>query len=317
MRDAGELSERLYGVHASDFDAQRGLAAGAPEWIAHALLQLMGPTQPSETRRSLGSVLDLGAGTGEIGVGLAAHCESYAGLESSDGMAARWRERFTMRPDLLAKSQLFTSDVNRAWPSADGSVDVIFASRSAHWFDVPHVRDELARVARVGACFVLGRVVRSADHPRRWLRHEVHRALRKRGLEPKDGPRSGSELLFEIVRRSPRARWISRQAVLEWSFRAAPGPILEAWRRKPSLAGLELAEEVRLQVLDDVAELANQRFGALQTELACHEQYAIEGVQLAPDRAAGEPRLSAAFPIRLASRLGPPLAEVDPPTGTS
>ncbi|MCB9586865.1 MAG: methyltransferase domain-containing protein [Polyangiaceae bacterium] len=297
---ADGLSERLYGSQASAFDAKRGLAEVAPDWIARALVKLLGQ---APTR-----VLELGAGTGEIGVALAARAEHYVGVEASQGMAERWRQRFASHPELSSKSALEVQDADQAWPAEANSVDLVFASRSAHWFEPGHLRAELARVSRPGTCFVLGRVVRSLDHPRRWLRREVHRALRVRGLEPKDGPRRGGELLYEIAHGDPRTCWIPRQAVLRWGFSAAPAEILDGWRAKPSLAGLELPAKARAEVLDEVSELANQRFGGLETELACSEEYAIEGVQFAPQGAAREPILGDPFPIRLASRFGPILA---------
>ncbi|MEZ4234190.1 MAG: methyltransferase domain-containing protein [Polyangiaceae bacterium] len=306
-----DRSERLYGSQASQFDAQRGLAEGAPEWIARAAVRLLGV--------SPGRVLELGAGTGEIGVALARHASFYVALESSAGMAERWRERFRREtPTPRAASELVVRDADLEWPVAAASVDLVFASRSAHWLDAAHVRDEFLRVSRPGACLLLGRVVRSLDHPRRWLRRELHRTLLARARTPKDGPRRGSELLFEIVREAPETRWIPRQSVLEWRFDAAPGPILQGWREKPSLAGLELEPDERLQVLDQVAERAREHFGALETALACHEHYALEGVQRVPDGASGEPVLGAPFPIRLASRFGP-IAGPKPrqPPGTS
>ncbi|MGE3672346.1 MAG: class I SAM-dependent methyltransferase [Polyangiaceae bacterium] len=291
------LSERLYGSQASAFDARRGLADAAPRWIAESLSQLLGRTPEC--------VLELGAGTGEIGVGLAANTRRYVGIESSEGMAEQWRDRFAAHSELNRRSELLVQDADRNWPLDAGSVDLVFASRSAHWFEPTHLCQELARVTRPGACFVLGRVVRSHEHPRRWLRREVHRALQARGLQPKDGPRRGEELLYELVRSDPAARWISRQAILKWEFSAAPAEILQGWRDKPSLAGLELPADQRRTVLDEVTALANQRFGALETELACGEEYAIEGVQFAPSSAQGEPVVGAPFPIRLASRFGP------------
>ncbi len=307
---ADELSERLYGSQAAAFDARRGLADVAPESIARALVQLRGD--------GLGRVLELGAGTGEIGAGLAKHAAHYVGLESSLGMAERWRDRFAAHPDLGDRSELQVRDGNLQWPVERASVDLVFASRSVHWLDPGHVRDEFMRVGRPGACFVLGRVVRGASHPRRWLRQRLHDALRRRGFTPKDGPRRAGELLFEIAREAPGSRWIPRQAVLEWNFAAAPSPILEGWRDKPSLAGLELPERLREEVLDEVTTLANQRFGALETELACGEHYAIEGVQLPPVDARPEPVLRAPFPLRLASRFGPEIDPSDnPPPGNS
>lgn len=253
-------------------------------------------------------MLELGAGTGELGVGIADQVQRYVAIEASAEMAKIWRQRFA--GSQLSDGALFEQDADRPWPVADRSVDIVFASRAAHWLDRDHVRREFMRVAKPHGVLLLGRVVRDVEHPQPRLRAWMHAELRALGYKPKDGPRQGSELLERLVQASPSASWLPEQWLLSWPFEARLADILERWRRKPGLAGVELPDAERQALLDRVARRAEAELGALDSSLSCGEGYAVQGVALNADAAHGRSdasRSTAAPCVRLTSRFGGPI----------
>ena len=100
-------------------------------------------------------VLELGAGTGETALRVrAAHPEArWVGIDSSDAMLARARERL---PDAELRLQRLEDEL----PA--GPFDLVVSALAVHHLDAAGKRDLFSRVAQVlraGGCFVLGDVV--------------------------------------------------------------------------------------------------------------------------------------------------------------
>jgi malonyl-CoA O-methyltransferase len=91
-------------------------------------------------------VLELGSGTGKNTVWLAEHARSVVGLDLSEGMLARARER-VRAPHV----RFVRHDVREPWPVADAAIDAVVGN-----LVLEHVRDllpvyaEAARVLRAG-----------------------------------------------------------------------------------------------------------------------------------------------------------------------
>lgn len=259
---------------ASRFDEQAAVydrRAGIPEpqraKIAQAFVELVGA--------SPGDVLvELGAGTGQLGVCFAVLGLRYIGLDASSAMLEQFeRRRATTRGEI----ELICADVNRRWPIA--AARFVFSSRAAHLFDAEHVVAELERVARVpGAALVLGRIEREPQGLRSVLRREMRERLRARGFAPNDGNRRQRELLDVLVDRG--AHRIGPRQVASWTSQSSAGRVLEDWRDKPGLGGLTLPGEVRDAVLAEVEAFALSRYGSLERVEPVEERYVLEGVHL-------------------------------------
>lgn len=109
------------------------------------------PSYPAQVFSWLASVapgneraVDLGCGSGQASVGLAAHFDEVVGVEPSADQVARAephpRVRYVVAPA-------------EATGLPDASVDLAIAAQAFHWFDPPRLERELARFARPGAVF--------------------------------------------------------------------------------------------------------------------------------------------------------------------
>ena len=117
-------------------------------------------------------VLELGVGTGEIGVHLARLPVRYVGLDSSQAMLDVFRAK-----GILGSSSLIVADCNQPWPLPDGSAAVVFASRVIHLLDPEHITRETVRICRSAGYLILGRVLRDPDSLKSRLRRRRQAAL--------------------------------------------------------------------------------------------------------------------------------------------
>src|SRR5262245_26686959 len=119
---------------ADDFTERAGLPADAAASVARTIRELVEP------RRS-DVILDVGAGTGEIGSELSKLAVRYVGVDVSRPMLSTFRSRATGR------LMLIHADADRDWPLRSRTVRAILCSRSAHLLAAEHLVAESARVA--------------------------------------------------------------------------------------------------------------------------------------------------------------------------
>jgi SAM-dependent methyltransferase len=91
-------------------------------------------------------VLDLGAGTGKLTVGLAGLGLDVAAVEPDPGMRAELERRVPSATALAGRAERI--------PLPDADVDAVFVGQAFHWFDVPAAMTEIARVLRPGGVLV-------------------------------------------------------------------------------------------------------------------------------------------------------------------
>jgi ubiquinone/menaquinone biosynthesis C-methylase UbiE len=105
-------------------------------------------------------VVEAGCGTGRNTVWLAEHARGVLGLDVSDGMLRRARERVNS-----PRVRFVRHDVRSAWPVGDGAADVVVSMLILeHVERLPPVFAEAARVLRPG-----GRLFVAEHHPTRQL----------------------------------------------------------------------------------------------------------------------------------------------------
>jgi ubiquinone/menaquinone biosynthesis C-methylase UbiE len=221
-------------------------------------------------------VLELGAGTGQLGACFPALGLQYVGLDASAPMLEVFERR---RPAGEPAMRLIEADVDAAWPLPDASVRAVFSSRAVHLFDLEHVVTETLRVARgPAAAFVLGRVQRDAASVRSVLRREMRSMLAARGFEPRDGDARQRRVLDAF--RARGAAPLGPVVAATWPVRSTAADVLKVWRRKPGIGGCEPPEAAKAAVLDQLEAWAAARFGSLDAADDAEERYVLEGVRL-------------------------------------
>jgi len=61
---------------------------------------------------------------------------------------------------------------------------------------------------------------------------------------------------------------------------STPRQSLNSWRGKANLAGIELDEEIKQNVLDQLQAWAEETFGGLDQPIESEETYILQGVRL-------------------------------------
>lgn len=259
---------RRFNQQAATYDARSGIPVERRSEIVRAFAALSGVV-PGDL------VLELGAGTGQLGAAFPALGIAYVGLDSSAAMLARFEER---RP-AGASIRLIQADVDAEWPVQSASVRAVFSSRAVHLFNREHVIGETLRVARApGATFTLGSVQRDTESLRSVLRRKMRTILVERGFVPRDGDRAQRRMLDAFLAGGGAA--LGPVVAARWGVCSAPIDVLDAWRRKPGLGGCEPPAPVKAAVLAELRDWAAAHFGSLDARDESEERYILEGVAL-------------------------------------
>ena len=246
---------------AETFDRRAGLPAAAVEAVAAAL----------SNWTSQGRVLEIGAGTGQLGVAIADNA-LYFGMDLSLALLAVARRRSPL------PSRLLQANANHRWPFRDHSARVVFAARTAHLLDDEHFTTEVLRVVEPNGHLLLGRIERAEGSARRILQRALRGMLAERGIEARQGGSGQRKTIDALIRRGASAS--PRVLAASWSAPERPLDILESWRSKPGLAGRALPHEVQHRVLDRLEAWAREHMGPLDAARAGEAIYEITHVQL-------------------------------------
>lgn len=239
------------------------------EAVASAIIRLAGVDADD-------LVLELGAGTGEIGAHLAALAQGYVGLDNSPAMLEVFRAKTSP-----GTPRLLVADGDVAWPLPASSARVIFASRVIHLLDPEHVAREATRVCRPGGHVMLGRVNRDPDSLKERLRQRRQHLLREAGIQPRQGE-AGSRL---VIARLVQAGWRDqgRQTVATWTDDISAGQILAEWELLSRMGSVEVDDITRARILGDLRGWAARECGDLDRPWPYREQFVMDIMQL-PER---------------------------------
>ena len=259
----------LFDDQAARFDRRAGLEPAQCRRIAAAVLDV-GHVGANDL------IAEIGAGTGQIGVELAA-AGRYVGCDLSAGMLDRFRSRSR---ESGARCGLVRADAGRTWPLISGSARAIFSSRALHLLEHEHVADEVFRVGRPGgATLISGRVDRSPDSLRARMAREMRDRLRGLGFAPRSD-RNDRRLIEACMQRGAVA--LEPVTVLTWTAAATVQQSLDAWQSLSGLGGIEVPAGIRDIVLGDVKEWATGVFGELGRAVESEEAYVLRAVRLFP-----------------------------------
>ncbi len=257
---------------AADFDRRAGLPAQAALRIAAVIEEIT--TQNHQDSRSH-LLLDVGAGTGELGVLLARGPWRYVGVDVSAAMLAVFRRKLPLR---WWRTALVRADAELGWPIRSGRAEVIFLSRAAHLFASEHLAAEVLRVARPAGWVILGSVRREPQSLRAALRVEMQRRLAHYGVPGRSGRNARDQLCAALAAQGGRLR--APQTAASWSVAERAADALTAWRTKPGLAGRALDPELQRRVLDELKEWATAQWGDLSVPRSAQERYELLAIQL-------------------------------------
>lgn len=257
---------------AVDFDLRAGLPIGVARQVAAAVAELA-PT-------GSGVILDLGAGTGQLGEHLAHGRSRYLGIDVSGPMLAVFRRK------LGAGGALVRADAGAPWPIASGSVELVFLSRAAHLLPPAVLVEETLRVASPeGAVIVFGGVRSEPDSLRAVLRREMRRLLAEHGVEARRAGDSQGRLAAALEARGGEVLPVRTAA--SWSVVHRAGDALAAWRAKAGLGGRAVTPEVQDSVLRRLEDWIRERYGNLDVARDATERYELAAVRL-PQRSDGK-----------------------------
>lgn len=267
--DVVTSAPELFDDQALRFDGRAGLEPTQCRQIAAAVLAV-GNVGADDV------IVEIGAGTGQIGVELAA-ARRYVGCDLSAGMLDRFRIR---SHGSAARCGLVRADAGRTWPMISGSARAIFGSRALHLLEHEHVADEAFRVGqRSGATLIIGRVERSPDCLRARLAREMRDRLRHLGFAPRS-ERNNRRLIETCVERGAVA--LEPVTVVTWAAATSAQQSLDAWRSLSGLGGIDVPSGIRDIVLRDLTEWATGVFGELERTVESEEAYVLRAVRLFP-----------------------------------
>ncbi|WP_410593306.1 class I SAM-dependent methyltransferase [Amycolatopsis sp. lyj-23] len=136
------MSDPTRGQRASSFGSRAAeYAEHRPDYPREAIE--WGLSGASGTPRR---VLDLGAGTGKLTLGLTALGLDVTAVEPDPEMRAQLERAVPSVTSLAGQAERI--------PLPDGAVDAVFVGQAFHWFDVPVALTEIGRVLRPGGVCV-------------------------------------------------------------------------------------------------------------------------------------------------------------------
>ena len=255
-----------FDAQASHYDARVGLPESVSAAVALAIVE-----QANAGAGDL--VLELGAGTGEIGVHLSRLPVRYIGLDSSQAMLDVFRTKAVM-----GSSSLIVADGNQPWPLPDGSAAAVFASRVIHLLAPEHVTREAVRICRPEGVLMLGRVVRDRDSIKERLRRQRQTLLVEAGITPRQGEAGTRRVIEGLV--AAGAESLGRREVAEWTGETTPAQIISGWETLSRMGSVSVDPVTRADILDALRHWGRAEFGDLDRPEAFRERYAIDVVRL-------------------------------------
>jgi ubiquinone/menaquinone biosynthesis C-methylase UbiE len=247
------------------YDDRAGLDPSVGLTVAAAVVEAAG-LRPGER------VVEIGAGTGAIGLHLSELAAGYTGLDLSRPMLARFRRK-SARPPALVEA-----DCDQTWPLATAATAAVFASRVVHLLDAAAVVHEVLRVCRPGGRFVVGRVNRDEDGIKEQLRRQRQILLRRAGVAPRDGVEGTRRFVEHCVAAGGIS--LGRRAVAAWQGTVSPAEVLVGWAPLSRMGSVTVDPHRRAAILDALRGWAQQEYGDLDRPQPFSERYTIEVVRL-------------------------------------
>jgi ubiquinone/menaquinone biosynthesis C-methylase UbiE len=248
------------------FEARAGLSDNVEADIAAALLAY-GAVKADDM------IVEIGAGTGEIGASLVRQAIQYIGFDQSAAMLDEFRPRVPVD----ARAQLVVADANGPWPVSDNAAQAVFGSRVFHLLDIEHTVAEAKRVLCAGGVMISGRIKRDERSPKVLARRKMRELLAAHGLAPRPTEKLRKKV-FEQAEALGGVR-LEPCVAARWAVTASAAESIAGWRKKLSLGGITPAPEIREEILTALSAWAAETFGAAGEPVNTEEIYVLEGVR--------------------------------------
>jgi SAM-dependent methyltransferase len=217
-------------------------------------------------------VLELGAGTGEIGIHLARFPVRYVGIDNSVPMLQLFRHKLGAWP-----ASLLLADAGQLWPLDDDAAAVLFASRVIHLLDADHVARETARVCRPGGWLMLGRVLRDDGGVKERLRRRRLELLRQAGVSSLRGREGAGRVVEQCLLAGGLS--MGRRVVAEWSETTTPAEVIAGWASLTRMGSVAVDPAMHQEILAELQTWSSAEIGALDRPQVGRERYAIDLVR--------------------------------------
>ncbi|HLZ68454.1 MAG TPA: class I SAM-dependent methyltransferase [Dehalococcoidia bacterium] len=258
-------TSRRYDAQATVYDRRTALDAAAARSIAAAILAIVGDRR---------TVVEIGAGTGELGRRLAARSGRYFGLDLSRPMLARFRAKLGAG---AAGVHLMQAECNGPWPLRSGAADVVIAVRVVHLLAPAVLAAEARRVCRPGGVLLIGRVRHDEHGLRERLRRERRRLFAERGVGL-PGAEAGSRRVLARCT-AAGATPLGKHTLAAWTHAVSAAEVIAGWDAAGAWAGGPVAEGTRAAVQAVLRAWARAEFGTLQYQEPCRECFLLDGVR--------------------------------------
>jgi SAM-dependent methyltransferase len=257
---------RRFDVQAGVYDRRTGMGEAA------ARLAAMGIIEAGHCAG--GRLIEIGAGTGELGRHLAALPCGYLGLDFSRPMLGFFRAR---RREFEVPANLLQADCDRSWPLRDDVADAVVASRVAHLLDAERFAHECRRVLRAGGRLLLGRVEHAKGGLRQRLRLMRRRLYAERGLHQG----AGEDGQWAAVGRclGLNAELLGTHHVAAWVRSISAREVIDAWVAVEPRGDRPAGAAMRRDVQAALRIWAKREFGALTYSETCEERYCLTVVR--------------------------------------
>jgi ubiquinone/menaquinone biosynthesis C-methylase UbiE len=267
MQAAGDATPAAtFEEQASRYDARVGLPEAVSAAVARAIVE-----QANAGADDL--VVELGAGTGEIGLHLSRLPVRYVGLDSSPAMLDVFRAKA-----VLDSPSLIVADGNQPWPLPDRSAAAVFASRVIHLLAPDHITRETVRICRPGGVLMLGRVLRDRDSIKERLRRQRQTLLVEAGITPRQGEEGTRRVVEGCLAAGGES--LGRREVGEWTSETTPAQVIAGWETLSRMGSVSVDPVTRADILDELRHWGRAEFGDLDRSEAFRERYAIDVVRL-------------------------------------
>jgi len=257
----------LYDDQAPHYDQRAGLSPEAAGQVAREVINLHGPD-------SNGVLMEIGVGTGQIGIELAHAVTHYAGFDHSIEMLRQFRNRAGRDEN----TPVFQADATGPWPVAAKGVQTFFGSRSLHHIPPEHFLSEALQLGEpTGFLVIQGAIRRKKESALEQLSVAMQEFLQAEGYSGHKR-RQWKKRLLEVSSPHHPER-LPDLIVASWPTLNTPLQSLQSWGSKRGLAGLDLPAPVKARVLEKTERWAVSRFGSLTQAIESVEEYELFGLK--------------------------------------
>jgi ubiquinone/menaquinone biosynthesis C-methylase UbiE len=255
-----------FDAQAQGYDARVGLPSAVGEAVAQAIVSWVSVSADD-------LVVELGAGTGEIGSHLTQLPLRYVGLDNSAAMLEIFRAKAAD-----AAPALIVADCDAAWPLPDHSAAVVFASRVIHLLQPDHVVRETLRVCLPGGYLMLGRVQREPGSLKTRLQRQRRQFLQEAGISSRHGEKGNHEVIERCLTAGCASH--GRRVAAEWTGETSASAIITGWETLSRMGSVEIDADTRAVILAELRDWASVEIGDLDRLHPFREQFVLDIVRV-------------------------------------